>query len=576
MQTLDLFFEEDSEAVNLSKAAETPLTLRLIREEPEARARRRILALMREGLVPCICFSSGKDSSCLASLVLLSAVDLVKEGGRVPPILVIHSSTGIENPIVSTLALAELKKMVHYGKQHGLDVRTLVGEPDLNSTWQCRVLGGRALPAYPNTRADCSVDLKAQPNRRLINQVMRLSRDFEGWKSPVVLTGVRQGESAARDQRIAHRDERAEGTWTNDSGDLRASPILDFTESDVWEHLGLCGASVFESYSKFEGVMDFYRSMGNSSCVIVADMKMKGANAPCGARSGCWACTRVGSDRSVENMIESDEERFSFLRPLNRLRNYLSNSQYNWELRQYVGRTINDGYIEIAADTFSPETLRKLLIYTLTAERLSGVGIISPEQLIAIDLRWSLYGLWPPFSALKTYFEVVDGGQWEEAPEVPAYPPSEVPRIGRVFVGSDWYEVTGVNSVSGMRDLGAEVFHESCGFQLKTLKNGALVADYEEGERFHVDPESAEDFITFLAEDYIRDYCHENYPDWTEGVRTYLRLGMVQIGAGQSRTTDEIMRRTQWRQQHNLHGQRSPQELEGRCDVLYQRQQSLI
>ncbi|MBV7542161.1 phosphoadenosine phosphosulfate reductase family protein [Acidovorax sp. sic0104] len=576
MKTLDLFYEEDSESVKLAKVAEAPLKLRLISEEPEERARRRILALMRDGLVLCLAYSSGKDSTCLASLVLLCAVELAKQGGRVPPILIIHSSTGIENPIVSKLAISELKKMVDFGHRNGIDVRTLVGEPDLNSTWQCRVLGGRALPAYPNTRADCSIDLKTSPNRRLINRVLKMSKDFDGWKATCLLTGVRRGESTARDQRIAHRRESAEGTWVNDSGDLRASPILDFTESDVWEHIGLCAAGVFESFSNFEGVMDFYRSMGNSSCVVVADMKMKGSNAPCGARSGCWACTRVGRDRSVENMIESDEKRYSFLRPLNRLRNYLANSQYNWSLRQYVGRTINDGYIEIAADTFSPATLKKLLVYTLTAERLSGVKIISPEQLIAIDLRWSLYGLWPPFSALKTYFELIDGGHWEEAPVVAAYPPSEVPRIGRIFVGAGWYEVTGMNTVSGMRDLGAEIFHESCGFELKTLKNGALVADYEEGERFEVDPESAADFITFLAEDYIRDYCHDDYPDWTEGVRTYLRLGMVHIGAGQSRTTDEIMRRTQWRQEHNLHGQRSPQELEARCDVLFQQQQSLI
>lgn len=577
MKSLDLFFEEDAGTEILDPKEKPETQVRLTRESPEVRAERRIQKLMLDKHVLCLAFSSGKDSSAVADILLRSAVSFKSKGGAVPPIIIIHSSTGVENPVVARMAISELEKMVAFARKHQLQLQTLIGEPDLNSTWPVRVIGGRALPAYPGGRADCAIDFKAKPARKLINQAKLSSEGFVGWGAPVILTGVRSGESIARDQRIAHRHETAEGTWTNDDGDLRASPILDFTEDDVWETLGMSAAGVYDSYSDFEDVMDFYRASGGSSCVIVADMKMNAYQKPCSARSGCWACSRVGRDRSVESMIESNEKAFGFLRPLNRLRNWIVDTQFDWSLRQYVGRTISkDGYIEIGADTFSPATLRKLLIYTLTAEKRSGVQIISPEQLIAIDLRWSLYGLFPPFSALKTYFEVVDQGLWEEAPVGPSYPHTPVPKIGRIHVGNDWYEVTGMNTVSGMRDLGAEIFHESCGFDLKVLANGSLVADYEEGDKFEVDPESACDFIALLADDYIRDYCHEDYPDWTEGFRTYLRLGMVHIGQGQSRTTDEIMRRSQWRQEHNLHGQRSLEELEARCDVYYQRQQSLI
>lgn len=576
MQTIDLF-EQVAKAQNSSSGAGAPITISLRKQEPEERARRRITSLLKLRHIPCLAFSSGKDSSATADLLLRTARDLKLSGVEVPPIIITHSSTGIENPVVSRMALSELKKMVNFGRRHHLDVRTLVGEPDLNSSWPVRVIGGRALPSFPGGRADCSIDFKVSVGRRLLKQAAQLAFDFKNWNRPVVITGVRSGESTARDQRIAHRNETAEGTWTNDDGDLRASPILDFTEDDVWEVLGLSAAGINDSYSDFGDVMDFYRASGGSSCVIVADMKMNAHQKPCSARSGCWACTRVGTDKSVETMIESDEKAYGFIRPLNRLRNWISNTQYDWSMRQYVGRTIsNDGFIEIGADTYSPKTLRKLLIYTLTAEKLSGVPIISPQQLVAIDLRWSLYGLFPPFSALKTYFEVVDQGMWEEAPIAPHYRPVPVPKIGRIHVGSSWYEVTGMNSVSGLRDLGAEVFHESCGQQLKTLANGALVADYEEGDKFEVDEEAACDFLVFMAEDYIRDYCREDYPDWTEGFRTYMRLGMVSIGKGQSRTTDEILRRTQWRQANELHGQRTLEELQSRCAFLYERQQQLL
>lgn len=573
MDTLDLFAAEQAQ-----ETATTAHPIHFHAEEPDRRAQRRITDLMEKRHVCVVAFSSGKDSSALLSLVLLSAMALKKRGGTPPPIIITHSSTGVENPIVTRIAQGELRKVREYAARHELDVRTMIGEPDLNASFPVRVIGGRALPAFASSRADCSVDWKVQPNRRLLNQAMHEHAHSSEWNLPVVMTGVRANESNARDQRIAHRGETAEGIWMNDAGDLRASPILDFETDDVWTHLGLAAAGVYDSYSNFDEVMEFYRAAGGSSCVIVADMKMAGSSKPCGARSGCWACTRIGSrDKSVEQMIESDESRYGFLKPLNRLRTWMANTQYDWGLRQYVGRTIsNDGFIEIGADTYSPDTLRKLLIYTLTAEKLTGVPIISLEQLIAIDARWSMYAIAPPFTALKTYFEVVDQARMVEAPEVPLHPPSPVPKIGRIHVGSDWYEATGIGSMAGLRDTGMEIFHESCGVELKMLANGALVADYEEGVRFDVDEESAADFIAFLADDYIRDYCHHEYGDWTEGFRTYMRLGMITIGAGQSRITDEILRRSQWRQENQLHGQRSLQELEERCTVRYQRQQSLL
>lgn len=183
-------------------------------------------------------------------------------------------------------------------------------------------------------------------------------------------------------------------------------------------------------------------------------------------------------------------------------------------MRHFIGRTIsNDGFIEAGADAFSPETLRKLLIYTLTAERLSGVPIISPAQLILVDAKWSASAIAPPFFAIKTYFDVMDRGMWEEAPVVPFAPPSPAPKLGRITVGEDWYQVTGFHSMNGMRDAMMELHHESCGVTLKTLKNGALVIDYEDGPRLDVDMEGAADFLTFLADDYIRDYCHHEYSD---------------------------------------------------------------
>jgi len=108
------------------------------------------------------------------------------------------------------------------------------------------------------------------------------------------------------------------------------------------------------------------------------------------------------------------------------------------------------------------------------------------------------------------------------------------------------------------------------------LKNGALVCDYEEGRKLAVDEDGAMDFLAFLAEDYIRDYCRDDNPDWTEGYRIYQRLGILTNGLGHSRMMDEILRRSQWLQSKDLHGQRSVDELKARCTVIYESQAALF
>ena len=63
---------------------------------------------------------------------------------------------------------------------------------------------------------------------------------------------------------------------------------------------------------------------------------------------------------------------------------------------------------------------------------------------------------------------------------------------------------------------------------------------------------------------------------WAEGWWHYRVLGLIQPGKGQSSRIDEIMRRSSWRQDHDLHRQRSMDELYQRCDIRLPRQASLF
>jgi hypothetical protein len=278
----------------------------------------------------------------------------------------------------------------------------------------------------------------------------------------------------------------------------------------------------------------------------------------------------------MKQMIESDPRRYGHLQRLADLRDFISKTQYDWSRRTFVGRSIDEeGYIAIGADTYSPDMLQELLRYTLSTQAESGVEIISAQHLIAIDARWSQYGIAPPFTALKIYFEVL-AGDLRHPPVVQRYPKTPVPKIGKIHVGHPSFSAAMRPNVSGLRNVGMELFHESCGYELKVLKDGTLVPDMEEDDELTVDAEGAEDFLSFIAEEMIEQYCHADSNDWTFGFRTYLQYGTLTLANGRSSQTHEILMRTQWRQAHGLHGQQDIRQLEDRCDVLFEAQLELI
>ena len=543
------------------------------RESPEAAALAGMSGLLRQGHPLAVAFSGGKDSSVLANLALAAGLTVRECTDRVPPIVVIHADVGsVENPEIRALVGGELDKMVAFAKVHGIALIVRVAQPPLSETFAVRVVGGRGLPVFPDSRRDCTSSWKREPNERELRAVAKELRD-ERWGPPVVMTGVRRDESAVRAGAIQARGEQSARTWTDKEGRLRLSPLLDWTTDDVWAYLGLCRQGAVPAYSDFDETLRVYQDAGGSSCVVVADAEMERYAKPCSSRFGCWACTAVREDRSLRQMIASDPARYAYMRPLAALRDFISNTQYDWTRRQFIGRTIRNGFITIAADTYAPATLAELLRYLLSIQKHIGIELVSAAQLIAIDARWSLYALAEPFAALRIWREVERGARWSPPSIVPV-PKTPVPRYGLIHVGQDWDdEIRSGLVVTGLRDPGWEMFSDSCGPELRTLRNGRAVMDIEDlGD---IDEESAWLFLEFEA-DRMLDARASFEWDWTEGYRTYLRYGLVRPGKGASRHIDSILRRSQWRQRHGLHGQQDLEALRARLTVRFERQGDLF
>lgn len=579
MSLSNLFMEAMPDACRIAVSAQSkaPVAPSLLgTDEKVIRAEASITRLFRAGHPVCVAYSAGKDSSVMLALVLNAARTFREAGGELPPILVTHANTGIENPAFQVVAYQEIARIHAFAQANNLPVRVDVVQPALNDTWAVRIISGRALPTFANSATrDCSLIWKLLPQER---QRKRALKELAAAGEPVVLVGTRFEESDSRASRMRERGECDTEIWRQDvvgkdgeaiRTELRLSPIAHWTQEDVWVFLRDLMDGRRESYTDGKAVWEAYQDGGNSSCAVVADDAMKAGAKACGARFGCALCTAVGRDKSLEAMIEADPK-YAYLRGLNRLQRFLVDSQYDWERRNWLGRTIDkDGFIAIEPDTYSPQMTRDLLRYALTldldereASARFGLAprfeLVSLRQLIAIDAIWSLQGYHErPFEAVKIWLEVNQEGKRAYPPQLDTGGPRRPkPARRHLFVGAEWDEPEGrfLHEYTGLRDVVAELTSEDGGCAgLRSLKDGRIVMSMRESEMFEVDEEGAQLFMMFEAERVIKEYHAAHRPNPASAYYYYVRLGVIATNSRHIGVIDGMLRRTNWKLRHGAY-----------------------
>ena len=240
-----------------------------------------------------ITYSGGKDSTT----VIMLALELAKKGVVQPQqIDIVYADTMLEIPPLRENAIDFLRYVVQFSKDHSLPVHCHVVQPNVDeSFWFC--LLGKGYPPPHQRFRWCTRRLKIQPARRLIDSTTRTS-------GTCVITGVRFNESKNRDHqlRLACRrgGECGQGLWYFYSRGLGMSylaPIVDWTECDVWDYL------IFSSEGwPVEKLYRLYHSGEN-------------------LRFGCWMCTVVRQDRTMQKLTQRPELRH--LTPLLKFRNWV-------------------------------------------------------------------------------------------------------------------------------------------------------------------------------------------------------------------------------------------------------------
>ncbi|MEO1376128.1 MAG: DNA phosphorothioation system sulfurtransferase DndC [Cyanobacteria bacterium J06635_10] len=292
------------------KSQSTPVTV--IDKIPEITTEIQELYLLDE--IPWIIgVSWGKDSSTILQLIW-NAIATLPPKKRNKKIHVITTDTLVENPIVTTWVRNSMKLLASAAKEKGMPIEPHLLLPVIQDTFWVNLIG-RGYPAPRNQFRWCTPRLKINPANQFIREMVRANGET------ILVLGTRKAESSRRAATMQkHQAGRIRERLSPNASlpnSLIYTPIEDWSNNDVWIYLNQCenpwGGNNKDLFSMYRG------ATADNECPLVVDT----STPSCGdSRFGCWVCTMVTKDKSMEAMIQNDEEK-EWMQPLLDIRNEL-------------------------------------------------------------------------------------------------------------------------------------------------------------------------------------------------------------------------------------------------------------
>lgn len=268
-------------------------------------------------------YSGGKDSTATLQLVW-NALSSLSPEKRTKKVYVITTDTLVENPVVSHWVGKSLEQMKLAAEEQDLPIEPHLLAPEIKNTFWVNLMG-KGYPAPRHGFRWCTERLKIRPTNGFIRNVVRVSGEA------VLVLGTRKAESTNRAATMNKYELRQVNELLKSDSDLSNSlrysdtlpnaviysPIQEWRDDEVWMYLmqyeNPWGKSNQDLFTMYRGATE------DNECPLVVDT----STPSCGdSRFGCWVCTMVNKDRSMEAMIQNDEEK-EWLQPLLDIRNEL-------------------------------------------------------------------------------------------------------------------------------------------------------------------------------------------------------------------------------------------------------------
>ncbi len=379
-------------------------------------------------------YSGGKDSTAVLQLVWNALAKLPKAKLKTP-VFVISSDTRVETPVIVNALKQSIDKINKSAQEQQLPFEAHTVVPIIDETFWVNMIG-RGYPAPYNKFRWCTDRMKIRPASRFI--LDRVAKYGE----VILVLGARKNESASRAQVMSSRRQDYAGLSRHPElvGAWVFTPIEDWQTDDVWTYL-LSTPGPWGNNNR--DLVTMYQNAQSGECPLVVDK----STPSCGnSRFGCWTCTVVERDKSMEAMIDKGEQ---WMEPLLEFRDWLAATQAperKKDCRDFRRRTgqiqfwERDGKKKLIWGPYKLSFRRDMLKRLLKVQKqIQQTGPKPSEELISAEELHRIRQLWR-----------LEEGDWQDS----------LPKIYKEIFGNDleWLE----DDVSRLGTTEETVLDEVC------------------------------------------------------------------------------------------------------------------
>jgi DNA sulfur modification protein DndC len=324
-------------------------------------------------------YSGGKDSTLVVQLVFEMLLSLAPSERR-RPIHIVANDTLVESPLVISHIQRSFQYFSDAADAFQLPVTVRVTHPNPDQTFWVNLIGRGYPPPSRNFRW-CTDRMKILPTSRYFRDQASATGEV------ILLLGVRRSESAARAASANRYDATGRLSPHNDlAGCMVFRPIVEFTTEEVWEYLGTVPPPWGGSH---RDLIALYRNAQGGECPVVTQKSDAPSCGTSSSRFGCWTCTVVVKDKSLEGFIEAGFREFG---PLVGFREWLVEIRNDPErrlARRRDGRITHMESGTLIPGPFTFETRREILGRLLDLQNQLQRQLITPEELERIRAIWA-------------------------------------------------------------------------------------------------------------------------------------------------------------------------------------------
>ena len=321
-------------------------------------------------------YSGGKDSTATLQLVWL-AIQALPFEDRKKTIHIINTDTLVESPVVARWAQESLEKMRQAAEEQGMPFVPHRLTPDYDNTFWVNFLG-KGYP-FPHKKFRwCTDRLKIQPVNKFVKEKIAEHGEI------IMVLGTRKAESANRARTMAFYEKKRVRELLSPNptlvNELVFSPLSEWTDDDVW--IFLMQYKNPWGYSNQELLTLYRGATADNECPLMVEKDLPS----CGkSRFGCWVCTMVESDKSMEAMIANDNEK-AWMTPLLEFRNEFGNEDKDRSRRSFrkMGGFLQGSYGQLHHGPYLKEYREKWLRHLLEIQR--EINETGPEEFSNLEL----------------------------------------------------------------------------------------------------------------------------------------------------------------------------------------------